>query len=87
MTPDFEAALSHDSTLSKSQKVLALVREFPFRTSRELATKVNSAVLDAEIIHKRLPDLRNKGLLVNPDTRVCSITGKEAQTWATVDAE
>ena len=87
MTTDFEVALSHNSTLNKSQKVLALVRKFPFCTSRELAREVSPYVLSAETIHKRLPDLRRQGLLVNPTIRFCNVTGKAAQTWATPDAE
>lgn len=81
MTTDFVAALSHNSTLNKSEKVLALAQEFPFRTSRELATKVNPSVLDAEVIHKRLADLCKKGKVHKGAVRHCNVTGKLATVW------
>jgi hypothetical protein len=79
---DFSKIVSSRSKLTKTEKVRALVTEFPFRTSTELASKVNPSVLTQEEIHKRLPDLRKKGLLSNPSVRKCAITGKTAQTWA-----
>ena len=78
----FQAALSHDSNQSKAQKLLAVVHEFPFRTSQELALKVNPEVLDSETIHKRLPELRKRGLVKNGGHRRCTVTRKLAQTWA-----
>lgn len=34
-----------------------------------------------EMLHKRLPDLRAKGLVHNPGTRACEVTGRSAMTW------
>jgi predicted HTH transcriptional regulator len=74
-------ALSSRSEASKSEKVLAILREFPYRTSQELAAKVNPGVVDAETIHKRLPELRKKGLVKNANFRICTVTHRRAQTW------
>lgn len=62
-------------------KLLALVREFPFRTARELSHKVNPEVLSHDNIHKRLPELRRMGKVANASVRACTITGKPAYTW------
>ena len=62
-------------------KVFDLVSEFPFRTARELAHKVSSDVISHDSIHKRLPELRQQGKVVNGDVRTCTITGKRAMTW------
>lgn len=31
--------------------------------------------------HKRLPELRDLGLLRNPSTRACTVSGQKVQTW------
>ncbi len=36
---------------------------------------------------KRLPELRRAGMVDNPDTRVCRITGSRSMTWEPVRAE
>ena len=82
MQNDFIAALSHNSTLTISAKIVALLKEFPFRTVNELARKVPATVISAEQLHKRLPDLRKKGLVFNPMERFCTVTGKFVYTWA-----
>jgi hypothetical protein len=48
-------------------------------TASELARR--SCVLSDETPHKRLPDLRAKGLAVNRDRRVCACTGRLCMTW------
>lgn len=78
----FTQVFSHNSKATKAQKVLAVVQEFPFRTSQELASKVNPDQLDGETIHKRLPELRKQGRVINGNIRQCTVTHKQAQTWA-----
>ena len=63
-------------------KTLTLVKAFEYRTARELANKVNGNVLSHDAIHKRLPELRRRGLVWNPGIRVCTVTNKKVYTWA-----
>lgn len=80
---DFQKALSHESTDSQASKVLAVVAEFPFRTSAELASKVNPAIIPEEAFHKRLPELRKRNKVINGAIkRRCTVTHKLVQTWA-----
>ena len=77
-----DALSSSNRNVEAAAKTLALVREFPYRTARELAYKVNEGVLSADNIHKRLPELRRAGLVFNGQRRRCTITGRSAVTWA-----
>lgn len=83
---DFQKALSSKSEISQSERILAVLREFPYRTSQELAAKVNPAIIDAAAIHKRLPELRKRGLVKNHEYRLCTVTRRKAQTWVPVEA-
>lgn len=74
--------VSHNSTATQKEKVLALVRAFPFRTARELSRKINSDILSYEAIHKRLPELERDGAVArSASTRACTVTRKVASTW------
>lgn len=65
---------------SDAERVLALVKHYPFRTSRELADKY--AKLSADSIHKRLPELLKANRIVkSSNRRQCTITHKAAHTW------
>jgi predicted HTH transcriptional regulator len=83
---DFHDALSSNGGLSKTEKALAIVKEFPYRTSQEMASKVNPAIISADSLHKRLSDLAKKNLVRKVEMRGCTITGKIASTWAPVEA-
>ena len=76
-----DALSSSNRNVEAAAKTLALVREFPYRTARELAYKINEDVLSADNIHKRLPELRRAGLVANANRRRCTITGRTAVTW------
>lgn len=81
----YAEALSHSNHDSVTRKIIAVVGEFPYRTSRELADKVNPNLVTPEQMHKRLPELRERGLIRNGAVRRrCTITGKMAQTWVTM---
>lgn len=82
---DFHEALSSNGELSKTEKALAIVREFPFRTSQEMAAKINPSIISADSLHKRLSDLAKKNRVRKVETRGCTITGKMATTWAPVE--
>ena len=81
MITEYRNALSTRMGLTQAAKVFALVQEFPFRTAAELARKVNTDVISHEALHKRLPELRKRGMVRNSDPRVCTVTGKLAATW------
>src|ERR1041384_6467502 len=59
-------------------QVLNALKANPGLTARELAS---FASISGEITHKRLPDLREDGLVYNGEARRCSITSKQAMTW------
>jgi predicted HTH transcriptional regulator len=83
---DFHDALSSNGGLSKTEKTLAIVREFPYRTSQEMASKVNPGIISADSLHKRLSDLAKRNLVRKSASRPCTVTGKVATTWAPVEA-
>ena len=63
-------------------------RANPYPTSQEISQEMGES---NEWVHKRLSELRRKGLLENSDRKPCPITGKMADTWKvkpqTVDIE
>lgn len=62
------------------EQVLAGVKKFPGRTSRELAQAMKA---DRHMVARRLPELRDRGLVVNGAKRVCQASKDErlAVTW------
>jgi hypothetical protein len=58
--------------------VLDAVRATPGLTAKELSDKHE---IDHHAVHKRLPDLRAKGLVQNREVRQCTVTGRRAMTW------
>lgn len=81
MSNGIQSVTSIRSNQTQAEKVLALVFEYPFRTSSELSRKVSDEVITHAALHKRLPELRRKGLVKNSDSRICTVTGKTAFTW------
>ncbi len=79
-------ALSSKSDLTLTEKALAIVQAFPYRTSRELAAKVNPNIITAEQLHKRLSDLMRKCIVRQVSVRECAVSGTKAVTWAPVNA-
>ena len=77
----FEDALSSRVCADQYSRILTIVRMFPYRTARELAAKVNPDMITHDMIHKRLPELRTAGLVINAQSRTCTVTGKRAMTW------
>jgi len=56
------------------------VAEHEGHTSSELAEL--DGKYDRYQFARRLPELRDKGILFNPHKRPCGVTGKEVMTWA-----
>lgn len=65
------------------QKRTALdgVMRWPGLTASELAQRLGGG----EWVHKRLPDLRRDGFVVNGAPRDCTVTGRKAVTWEVSD--
>ncbi len=78
----FDKAFSHSSTAKVIDKAYAVVFEFPFRTTAEMASKINNAQLSAEQLHKALSRLLQAGRVQKVQTRRCTVTCKLATTWA-----
>ncbi|HED53874.1 MAG TPA: winged helix-turn-helix domain-containing protein [Phycisphaerales bacterium] len=65
------------SGLARMQRgrCLRAVIETPGLTAREIEDRTEVKA------HKRLPELRQSGLVVNGPARVCRISGRRAMTW------
>jgi hypothetical protein len=63
----------------------AIVREHEGLTSRELAARMASDPLIVfhkyDLLHRRLPELRESGWLKNGKIRECRVSTRKAQTW------
>ena len=69
------------SGLARMQRgrCLRAVIETPGLTAREIEDRTEVKA------HKRLPELRQSGLVVNGPARVCRISGRRAMTWLPVN--
>jgi len=83
--PTSSEAAEHITTTGKRQAnkrlALELLRANPNSTASELDAKAGSG---EGKIRKRLGDLREDGLAKTVGTRVCRVTGRNAQTWVAV---
>lgn len=62
----------------QAMQVLEAVRQFPGRTSRELAA---ASGLDRYVCGRRLGELRSAGFVRNGEMRACAESGMKALTW------
>ena len=60
---------------------LRIVRENPGNTAREIEGITGIKA------HKRLPELRRKGLVINGEDRRCRISGRPAMTWLIAESK
>jgi len=63
-------------------RMAKFVEDHADHTSNELGRL--SDEYDRYQFARRLPELRDKGTLINPHTRFCEVSGREAMTWALV---
>lgn len=63
---------------TQADLVLNLVREYPHRTSAELAHLCD---LDRWQVARRLPDLEANGLVVKGKARRCAVSQKASVVW------
>lgn len=57
---------------------LAAVRREPGLTAAEIATRIG---LERHKPSRRLPELRDDGLVINGPARPCSVQGRNSLTW------
>lgn len=62
---------------------LAAVRREPGLTAAEIATRVG---LERHKPSRRLPELRDDGLVINGPSRLCSVQGRPSITWIPTEA-
>lgn len=63
---------------SQRMKCLQAVRDFPGQTFGEVAESAN---LNGEVPHRRLPELERAGFVRRGAARVCSARNTRCQTW------
>ena len=78
--------LTDSGSLGEMQrKTLDYLKAHPGRTGREVDAYFLAVLHPDDIqrghFHKRLPELKARGLLENGPARNCSVTGKTAKTW------
>lgn len=64
-------------------RALAIVAQHPGKTAKELESLAKG---EDGSIRKRLNDLWRMGRILKGNDRVCSISGKRAQTWLPLDS-
>ena len=62
------------------KRCLEAVTEMPGLTAREIEDLIDIKA------HKRLPELRQSGQVINGQSRHCQITGRRAMTWFPINA-
>jgi predicted ArsR family transcriptional regulator len=60
------------------------VRKNSGRTAAEIAVETG---LERHVPSRRLPELRDAGLVENREVRVCRVTGRNSMTWYAVAEE
>ena len=63
---------------AQRETCLSAVRNEPGLTAAEIAVKVG---YERHVPSRRLPELRNAGLVANGAARVCKVTGTNCLTW------
>lgn len=54
------------------------VMAYPGQTAAEIARKCS---LERHIPSRRLPELRERGLVINGEPRACTVTGRMSMVW------
>ena len=73
-----EKVSANGTRASQQLACLEAVRNYPGHTSAELAVKLS---IDRYVTGRRLPELREAGLLRNGPKRECTAKGSQAITW------
>ena len=67
------------SAAGQRSRCLEAVVEMPGLTAREIEAHIGIKA------HKRLPELRQAGLVHNGPVRTCRVSGRQAMTWQSGD--
>ena len=80
VTSRMAASEAESSGRAASQRTICLARvnSHPGRTAAEIAV---AAGLERHAPSRRLPELRDQGLIVNGESRICTATGRASMTW------
>jgi CRP-like cAMP-binding protein len=82
-----EAAALMDATgtaTAHRDACLAEVKRLPGQTAAEIAKALG---LERHEPSRRLPELRQRGLVRNGTSRICAVQGHRSMTWWTVEAK
>ena len=71
---------AESSGRAASQRAICLAQVFahPGQTAAEIALACG---LERHVPSRRLPELRDQGLIVNGESRICEATGRLSMTW------
>lgn len=69
---------------SQRDRCLQVVRATPGRTAAEIA---RAADMERHVPSRRLPELRDAGLVRNDGARICDVTGTRSMLWWPVFSE
>ena len=82
--PDTSHQAAHEITADgtrdrQATMMLEACCRWPGRTSRELVSRLGLG--DRYIGSRRLPELRDMGMVTKGEPKICGISGKRAATW------
>ena len=74
------ACETEKSGRAASQRAICLAQVFahPGQTAAEIALACG---LERHVPSRRLPELRDQGMIVNGESRICAVTGRASMTW------
>jgi len=74
------ASEAESSGWAASQRAICLARvnSHPGQTAAEIAIACG---LERHVPSRRLPELRDQGMIVNGESRICNATGRLSMTW------
>ena len=80
ITSRIAASEAESSGRAASQRVICLARvnSHPGQTAAEIALACG---LERHVPSRRLPELRDQGLIVNGESRICTVTGRASMIW------
>ena len=78
------SAREHESSGRLNAQCVAVLEAVTARGGLTSAELAHAAGLDRYMVARRLPDLRERGLVANGEARRCGVTGRAAITWAAV---
>jgi hypothetical protein len=80
VTSRMAAREAEKSGRAASQRAICLdsVMTYPGQTAAEIARRCS---LERHVPSRRLPELRERGLVINGEPRACAVTGRMSMVW------